>query len=64
MSKTTILIETKTRQQLKEIGRKGQTYDQVLRELIAKKNIIQHLPEGTLRSLRSDEASRSYSHGQ
>lgn len=64
MSKTTILIETKTRQQLKEIGRKGQTYDEVLRELIAKKNNIQHLPESTLRSLRSDEASRSYSNGQ
>lgn len=38
MSKSTILIESKTRDQLKQIGRKGQTYDQILRELVILKN--------------------------
>jgi len=34
MSKSTILIESATRQLLKEIGRKGQTYDQLIVQLI------------------------------
>jgi hypothetical protein len=34
MSKTTILLENSTRQKLREIGRKEQTYDQVINELI------------------------------
>lgn len=34
MSKTTILLEDSARQKLREIGRKEQTYDQVINELI------------------------------
>jgi hypothetical protein len=34
MSKSTILIETITRERLKEIGRKGQTYDDLINQLI------------------------------
>jgi hypothetical protein len=34
MSKTSILIETETRQLLRRIGRKEQTYDQLINELI------------------------------
>jgi hypothetical protein len=32
--RTTILIETETRELLREIGRKNQTYDQLINELI------------------------------
>jgi hypothetical protein len=31
---STILIKSTTREQLKEVGRKGQTYDQLLNELL------------------------------
>ena len=34
MSKSTILIESTTRQRLKEIGKKGQTYDQLIIQLV------------------------------
>jgi hypothetical protein len=34
MPKTTILVETETRELLKRIGSKGQTYDQVISGLI------------------------------
>lgn len=34
MSKTTILVEDTTRQKLRQIGRKNQTYDQLINELI------------------------------
>jgi hypothetical protein len=34
MSKTTVLVETDTRELLRRIGRKEQTYDQLIRELI------------------------------
>jgi hypothetical protein len=34
MSKTTILVESETRERLREIGRKNQTYDQLINELI------------------------------
>jgi hypothetical protein len=37
MSKTTILIESTTREKLREIGRKSQTYDKLINELIATK---------------------------
>lgn len=35
MTKSTILVETETRQLLQDIGRKSQTYDDLIRELIA-----------------------------
>jgi hypothetical protein len=34
MSKTTILVQSETRKRLREIGRKDQTYDQLINELI------------------------------
>lgn len=34
MVKSTILVESKTRRMLKELGKKAQTYDQVINELI------------------------------
>ena len=34
MAKVTILLESTTRDELKVIGRKGQTYDQLLLQLI------------------------------
>jgi hypothetical protein len=34
MAKVTILLETKTRDELKALGRKGQTYDQLILEMI------------------------------
>ena len=37
MSKTTILIENTTREKLREIGKKNQTYDQLIIELIKSK---------------------------
>jgi hypothetical protein len=35
MSKGTILIGTNTRERLKQLGKKGQTYDQLICELIS-----------------------------
>ena len=34
MSKSTILVESNTRERLKEVGRKGQTYDQLINQLL------------------------------
>jgi hypothetical protein len=34
MRKTTVLVEIDTRELLRKIGRKEQTYDQLIRELI------------------------------
>ena len=34
MSTTTVRIDEKTREMLKEAGRKGQTYDEIIRELL------------------------------
>jgi predicted CopG family antitoxin len=34
MSKSTILIESITRERLKEIGRKGQSYDELINRLL------------------------------
>jgi hypothetical protein len=35
MSKSTILVESNTRERLKEVGRKGQTYDQLINQLLS-----------------------------
>ncbi|MGC2574345.1 MAG: hypothetical protein WA364_22750 [Candidatus Nitrosopolaris sp.] len=40
--KTTIIIDNKTRNSLKRIGTKGQTYDQIIAELLA----LKKKPEG------------------
>lgn len=40
MPKTTILVETTTREKLRQIGKKNQTYDELINELIrAKKEV-------------------------
>ena len=36
--KTSIIIDTETRNELREIGKKNQTYDQLIKELIKFKN--------------------------
>jgi hypothetical protein len=38
MSKTTILVERQTREELRKRGIKGQTYDQVISELLKTKD--------------------------
>jgi hypothetical protein len=44
MVKTTILVEEQTREILKKIGTKGQTYDQIIIKLMQRKD----LPESNL----------------
>ncbi len=47
-SKSTILLEKETRALLTEIGRKKQTYDQIIQELIKSKNKLDSLESKTL----------------
>jgi hypothetical protein len=42
---TTILIKRKTRNELRDIGSKGQTYDQLITELIRLKKNAANLPK-------------------
>lgn len=44
MSKTTILIEKQTREQLRKKGIKGQTYDQVISDLLKSKDLLDKSP--------------------
>jgi predicted CopG family antitoxin len=39
MHRTTILVRDETRERLKEIGKKGQSYDQLINQLLEIKNI-------------------------
>ncbi|MBV9176342.1 MAG: hypothetical protein JO297_04835 [Nitrososphaeraceae archaeon] len=39
MNKTTILIQNNTHERLKQIGRKGQSYDQLINQLLEKKRV-------------------------
>jgi hypothetical protein len=41
MSKTTIIIERTTRELLKQLGRKSQTYDELINELVDLKQVPQ-----------------------
>lgn len=52
---STILIRNKTRQLLKQIGRKNQTYDQLINELIETKSSQDPLNRGFVR-LQSSES--------
>lgn len=45
MAKVTILLETKTRNELRALGRKGQTYDQLILELIHEYHHQHHLKQ-------------------
>ena len=42
MRKVTILLKTKTRDEIKALGRKGQTYDQLILDLINERHHHQH----------------------
>jgi len=57
MEKCTILIKSITRQRLKHIGTKGQTYDQLINELIKAKRNIQDSIDSGFPSLQSSESS-------
>ncbi|MGA9843530.1 MAG: hypothetical protein WBP64_07845 [Nitrososphaeraceae archaeon] len=57
MSKTTILIKTTTREKLRQIGRKNQTYDQLINELIKRKENSDDLLEDRSVTLPSSESS-------
>ena len=41
-SKTSIIVENTTRNELRKIGRKDQTYDQLIKELIEIKQNFRH----------------------
>jgi hypothetical protein len=57
MPKTTILIETRTREKLRQIGKKDQTYDAVINDLIETRRNSQDPLDSRLRSLQSSEPS-------
>jgi hypothetical protein len=54
---TTIIVKTKTRNELKQIGLKGQTYDQVINELIRLKRNGQALLDSRFASQQSSDSS-------
>jgi hypothetical protein len=57
MSKPTILVETTTREKLRQIGRKNQTYDELINELIIKtKRNTQNSLDSRFASLQSSES--------
>jgi predicted CopG family antitoxin len=55
MPKCTILIDSITRERLKEFGREGQTYDELINELIKRKKIFQDSLNPTVKSVQSRE---------
>ena len=57
MSKTTILIKTTTREKLRHMGRKNQTYDQLINQLIKRKENSDDLLDGRFATLPSSESS-------
>jgi hypothetical protein len=59
MVKRTILVETRTRELLKGLGKKDQTYDQVINELIQTKRKIEVNVDGEVESLPSSKSSMS-----
>jgi hypothetical protein len=59
LKNSTILLKSTTREQLKEIGRKNQTYDQLIVELIKlKRSNRQDSPDRRLETLQSSESGR------
>jgi hypothetical protein len=57
MPKTTILIENQKREKLRQIGKKDQTYDAVINDLIETRRTSQDPLDSRLRSLQSSEPS-------
>jgi len=47
MSKTTIIVESDTREKLKQIGSKGQTYDLIINSLLTKKYAAKEPSKGS-----------------
>lgn len=56
--KASLIINDSTREILKTIGKKGQTYDQVIRELIEKKNRLDSI-ESKSSGIHSTESNQS-----
>jgi hypothetical protein len=57
MDEGTILIKNRTRERLRQIGSKGQTYDQLINELIdARKKRIDS-PDSRFETLQSSESA-------
>ena len=54
MEKTTVLVESSTRERLKKIGKKGQSYDDLINELIDSKN--KDSPDSRFETLQSSES--------
>jgi hypothetical protein len=59
MVKRTILVETRTRELLKELEKKAKTYDQVINELIQIKRKIEVNVDDEVESLPSSKSSMS-----
>jgi hypothetical protein len=57
MMKTSIVIENSTRELLKHIARKDQTYDQLINALIKSRKSSQDSLDDRIASLRSSESS-------
>ena len=55
---STILIRNITRERLKQTGYKGQTYDELINELLDLKNSNKDPLDSRLESLQSSESSR------
>jgi hypothetical protein len=53
MAKTTILLETSTREELRRIGRKDQTYDDLINEMIELKRKNQDPLDRRIKTLQS-----------
>jgi hypothetical protein len=56
MDNTTILVKNKTRERLREIGKKNQTYDQLINELIKVKISQADLADRRFEDLQSSES--------
>lgn len=52
--KSSILIDANTRKSLSEIGKKYQTYNDIIQELIESKNKLDSLEKGSIQSKSSE----------
>ena len=54
MGRSTVLVESSTRERLKKIGKKGQSYDELINELIDSRN--KDSPDSRFETLQSSES--------
>ena len=54
MTKTTIVVERKTREELRKRGSKGQTYDQVINELLLESKDFDGSLDPSLKTVSSE----------